>query len=299
MKIVVCVKQVLDTSVPFEIDGEGKGLVEDGLVYVLNPADRCAVEEAVRLKESQGSGEVIAVTLGPTHAREVLRECLTLGADRALHLLDRAFDDSDAYSTGFALAHAIKALEYDLVFCGSQSLDEGSSQVGAVIAELLDLPQVSAVTQLELGATQESVSLQRKLDRGGREEIECSLPAVLTIEDGMNEPRYPSLPAYLEALHKEIQVGDLASLGIRTQEVGRRGALTKHIGLGPLRPRTKITYTPESDIDPIEALRLMMSGETAQAGQQSSDALQGEPDYLAQQIVRFLQQNGLSPETGE
>lgn len=296
MRIVVCAKQVLDTSIPFEIDEEGKGLVEDGLVYILNPADRCAVEEAVRLKERQGSGEVIVITLGPAHAREVLRECLTLGADRALHLLDKAFDDSDAYSTGFALAHAIKPLDCDLIFCGSESLDEGCSQVGAVIAELLDLPQVSAVTQLEIGATQGCVSLQRKLDRGGREIIECPLPAVLTIADGINEPRYPSLPMYMEALQKEIQVGDLESLGVRGQEVGRRGALTKHIGLGPIRPRTKITYTPESDIDPIEALRLMMAGETAQSGQQSSDVLEGDPDYIAQQILRFLQQNGLTPE---
>ncbi|MCL4555071.1 MAG: electron transfer flavoprotein subunit beta/FixA family protein [Actinobacteria bacterium] len=296
MRIVVCAKHVLDTSIPFEIDEESKGLVEDGLVYILNPADRCAVEEAVRLKERQGSGEVIVMTLGPAPAQEVLRECLTLGADRALHLLDRAFDDSDAYSTGFALAHAIEPLECDLIFCGSQSLDEGCSQVGAVIAESLDLPQVSAVTQLELGATQGSVSLQRKLDRGGREVIECSLPAVLTIEAGINEPRYPSLPMFMEALHKEIQVVDLDALGVRSQEVGRRGALTKHIGLGPIRPRTKITYTPESDIDPIEALRLMMSGQTAPSGQQSGDILKGEPDYLAQQIIRFLQQNGMTPE---
>jgi electron transfer flavoprotein beta subunit len=298
MRIVVCVKQVLDTSIPFEMDNEGKGLVEDGLFYILNPADRCAVEEAVRLKERQGEGEVIVITLGPASAREVLRECLTLGADRALHLLDRAFEESDAYSTGFALAHAIEPLECDLVFCGSQSLDEGSAQVGAVIAELLDLPQVSAVTQLELGATPGYLSLQRKLDRGGREVLECPLPAVLTIEDGMNEPRYSSLPTYMEALRKEVQVGDLASLGVRTQEVGRRGALTKHLGLGPIRPRTKITYTPESDIDPIEALRLMMSGQTAQSSQQSGDVLTGDPDYLAQQIVRFLEQNGLTPETG-
>lgn len=299
MRIAVCAKRVLDTSIPFEIDDEGKGLVEDGLVYVLNPADRCAVEEAVRLKERQGSGEVIVLTLGPAEAEGMLRECLTLGADRALHLLDKAFDESDAYSTGLVLARAIEPLECDLVFCGSQSLDEGCSQVGAVIAELLDLPQVSAVTQLELAAAQRHVSLQRKLDRGGREVIECPLPAVLTIEDGMNEPRYPSLPMYMEALHKEIQVGDRESLGVRTQEVGRRGALTQHIGLGPLRPRTKITYTPESDLDPIEALRLMMSGQTAQSGQQSGDVLTGDPDYLAQQILRFLQQNGLAPEVTE
>jgi electron transfer flavoprotein beta subunit len=298
MKIVVCVREVLDTSIPFEIDDGGKGLVEDGLVYILNPADRCAVEEAVLLKEQLGSGEVIVITLGPAHAQEVLRECLTLGADRALHLLDKAFDDSDAYSTGYALAHAIEALECDLVFCGSVSLDEGCSQVGAVIGELLDLPQVSAVTRLEFDGSQGRVNLQRKLDRGGREVLECSLPAVLTIEAGINEPRYPSLPMYMEALHKDIEVGDLASLGVRTQEVGRRGALTKHLGLGPIRPRTKITYTPESDIDPIEALRLMMSGEAAQAGQQSGDVLTGDPDYLAQQIVRFLQQNGFAPEPG-
>ncbi len=295
VRIVVCAKQVLDTSIPLEIDQEGKDLVEEGLVYILNPADRCAVEEAVRLKERQGSGEVTVITLGPIQAQEVLRECLAIGADRALHLLDKAFDNSDAYSTGLALAHAIKPLDCDLILCGSESLDEGSSQVGAVIAELLDLPQVSAITQLELGAASNRVTVHRKLDRGSREVIECPLPALLTVLVGINEPRYPSLPMYIEALHKEIQVCDHESLGVSEQEVGRRGALTKHIGLAPPRPRTKKTYTPDSEISPMERLRLMMSG---QAVKQTGDLLEGDPDYLAQQIVRFLRQHALTPERG-
>ena len=293
MRIAVCVKQVLDTSISFEIDEKNGGLVEDGLVYILNPADRCAVEEAVRLKEKQGSGEVTVITLGPARAREALRECLAIGADSALHLLDKAFDESDAYSTGVALAAAIKSLNCDLVLCGSESLDEGSSQVGATIAELLDLPQVSAVTQVQPAAGLKHVAVQRRLDRGAREAVECPLPAVLTVDVGINEPRYASLPSYMEALLKEIKVCNLEALSVREQEVGKRGALTKNLGLAPIRPRTKKTFAADAAIDPMEKLRMMMSGQSAKP---TSDVLQGDPDFLAQQILRFLKQHGLTTE---
>lgn len=297
MKIAVCVKQVLDTSIPLKIDEVVGGLVEDHLTYILNPADQCAVEEAVRLTEKQGCGEVTAITLGPVTAQNVLHECLIMGADRALHLLDKAFDNSDAYSTGFALAHAIKALDCDLIFCGSESLDERSSQVGAVIAEVLDLPQVSAVTKLDFIDTLTYFTVQRKLDRGCREVIECPLPAVLTIDASINKPRYPTIRMRKKGLQKKIEVCDLESLGLKMHEVGSIGALTKHIKLGRIRPRTKKTFTPDCDVDPIERLRLMMSGQAVQTNQQASDILKGDPDYVAQQILCFMRQHGLMLES--
>ncbi|TAK36409.1 MAG: electron transfer flavoprotein subunit beta/FixA family protein [Chloroflexota bacterium] len=289
MRIVVCAKQVLDIGIPLEIDEAQKGLVEDGLVYMLNPADRCAVEEAVRLKEQRGQGEVIVVTLGPSRAHEVLRECLAIGADRALHLLDKGFDDSDPYATAVALSRAIGGLESDLILCGSQSLDGGSSQVGAILAELLGLPQVSAVTHLEVAPDAKTGLVHRKLERGNREALECILPAVLTVESGLNEPRYPSLPSCIEALHKEIRVCDLGALGLKAKEVGQAGSLTRVVGVSSPKPRTKKMFTPDSSLSQAERMKLMMSGGASR--KKSGDLFEGEPDYLIEQILRFLREN--------
>lgn len=294
MNILVCVKQVVDIATPLKIDEQSGSLSDDGLNYILNPADRCAVEEAMRIKEKHGDGEVMAITLGTDRAHHVLRECLVMGADRAIHILAKAGGDSDAYSTGFALVHSMKNLSYDLILCGSESIDESSSQVGAVIAELIDLPLVSAVTKIEPGNDLMSFIVHRKLDRGNREIIECPLPAVLTIDSTINEPRYPTIHMRKRGLRKDIEVCDLESPGETIQE-GSLSALTKCIKLERIRPRTKKILTSDSNIDNIERLRLMMSGQSVQPNQQASDILKGDPDYLAQQILDFIKQHGLMP----
>lgn len=289
MKVVVCAKQVIDIRLPLEIDKDQKGLVEDGLCHTLNPADRCAVEEALRLKEQHGEGEVMVITLGPPQARGVLRECLCMGADRALHLCDTAFDKSDAYATAVVLAQVIRKCDFDLVLCGSRSIDEGSSQVGMIVAEMLDLPQVSAITHLELSHGANKAIVQRKLERGNREVLECPLPAVLSVEADINEPRYPSLPVYLEGLRKEITNMDIGSLGIRPNDVGSSGSLTKVVGMTPPRPRPKKTLMMGDDLSPMERLALLQSGGTQS---RSGNILEGEPDYLADQMLRLLREQG-------
>lgn len=300
MKIIVCVKQVPDTSVPVDIEQDGKNIVEDGLVYMVNPEDLCALEAAVRLKETAG-GEVTVVTLGPPRAEEALRSCLAMGADRAVFLRDEAFAGGDSFATATVLAQAIGKMKYDLILTGSQTIGGGNGQAPAMVAELLGLPFVSGVTSLELaagagaGAADREITLLRKLERGDREIIQCSLPAVVGVAEGINSPRYASLPAVIEALRREIAIVKASDLGLRREQLGARGSLTRALGFTPPRPRPKKTFTPDSSLSPAERMRLLMSGGVSQ--KKSGDLLEGDPEKVADQVVQFLKAEKVVGET--
>ena len=289
MKVIVFVRQVIDVRVPFEINETHQGLVADGLYYILNPADRCAAEAAVRLKEQHEGREVTVVAIGPARVEDALRECIAIGADRAVHLLDRAFDKSDDFAAAVALSQFIKTTEFDMVLCGSNTIDESSWQVGVIIAELLGLPHVTGVTHLEVPTGDKKAILHRKLERGNREVVECQLPAVFNVEVGLNEPRYPSLPSYIEGLQKEILVHDAKSLGLGYTDVGQRGSLTKIVGLKPPQPRPKKTLDIGS-LSPADRIKFYQSGGMTE--KKDGNVHEGEPVYLAEKTVRFLVENG-------
>ena len=146
MNIVACVKQVPDTEAQIKVKPDGSGIEEGGIKWVMNPYDEFGVEEALRLKEKNG-GEVTIVTVGPARAMETIRTALAMGADKGIHICDPAFDGADAYATASALAAAIKGIPYDIIFCGQRAIDDDSAQVGAVLAELLGIPQVTVITK--------------------------------------------------------------------------------------------------------------------------------------------------------
>ena len=148
MNIVACVKQVPDTEAQIKVKPDGSGIEEGGIKWVMNPYDEFGVEEALRLKEKNG-GEVTIVCLGPARAMETIRTALAMGADKGIHISDPAFDGADAYTTASALAAAIKGIPHDIIFCGQRAIDDDSAQVGAVLAELLGIPQVTVVTKFE------------------------------------------------------------------------------------------------------------------------------------------------------
>ncbi len=285
MNIIVCVKQVPDTNVALEPDPKTKSVKSDDVVWVVNPHDLLAVEAAVRLKEKHG-GEVTLLSLGQAEARMALKKCLSLGADKAFLLSDPAFADSDSYSTGVTLSKAISAIPHDLVLCGAQAADTNAGLTGAVIAETLGLPLVSGVTQIEAAPEQKKLTVQRKLERGNREVVETVLPAVLTIEAGINEPRYASLPALMEGLRKEIAEQDLKKLGLALGEVGAKGCKTRVLAIAPPRPRPKRLFTPDSSLSAAERMRLVMSGGLAEKS--GGDVLQGNPKDVAAKIIQFL-----------
>ena len=240
MNVLVCMKQVPDTETLIKIKSDGSGIMTEDIKFVMNPYCEFAVEEALRIKEKFG-GEVILMTLGPQRAVESLRTGLAMGADRAIHLIDPAFEGADGFSTAKALAEAIKKESFDLILCGKQAVDDDMAQVGPILAEFLDLPQVTLITKLELFPDQKKARVEREVE-GGKEVIEVGLPAILTCQKGLNEPRYASLPGIMKARKKEVKAVNLAALGLSADQVGATGSKTKIVKYipPPSRPPGKI-----------------------------------------------------------
>ncbi len=197
---VVCVKQVADTETRVKVGADGKTLDPAGVTWVLNPYDEYAVEEALRIREQQGAGEVVALSLGAAGVQTTLRNVLALGADRAIHLKSDAVVP-DPLAVARALAAEIGGLHADLVWFGKQAVDDDQAQVGPMVAELLELPCATVVAKLELDGARATV--EREIE-GGREIVELTLPAVLTADKGLNEPRYASLKGIMAAKKKPI-----------------------------------------------------------------------------------------------
>jgi len=211
MRIIVCVKQVPDTETRIRINPAGNGIVEDDINWILSPYDEFAVEEALKIKEAKG-GEVVLLSLGPERVTSALRSGLAMGADSAAHVKDAAFDATDCLGVARALAAAIKTLEpFDLVLTGQQGVGGDNSQVPGLLAEILDLPQVTVAVKIEI--LEGSAKVDREVE-GGHEAWETPLPAVISTQKGLNEPRYASLKGIMAAKKKAVKVLDGAALGL-------------------------------------------------------------------------------------
>lgn len=285
MNIIVCIKQVPDTKVQIDIDPGGKNIVEDGLVYIVNPDDLCAVEAAIQVKEQLG-GDVTVISLEKDGIEDGLRSCLAMGADHAVMLQDKAFDGGDSYSTARALAKKIGMKHYDLIITGSQSLDGNHGQITGIIAENLGLPFISGVTRVEK-IDYQKITVHRKLERGDREIVESTLPAVIGVTEGANSPRYASLPGLISAMRKEIERINGEELGLSPGQLGSNGSLTKTYNFTPPRPRPKKIEAPDSSLSAADKIKQMMSGGPSK--KKSSDFLEGEPEQVAAQIIQFMQ----------
>ncbi len=250
MDIVVCVKRVPDTSeAEVIITKDGQGIEEGDLVFDINEWDKYAVEEAVLLKEKFG-GSVTVVSMGTEETEDTLRRCLATGADNAIRLTDKAFEGSDAVAIARILYQTIKDLKFDLVFTGAQASDDGYGQVGPTIAEFLGIPHVTLVTDIEI--MDGKAKVRRELEGGMEEVLEVQLPAVFTIQTGINEPRYVSIMGVRKASQKEIRTLDLQALGLKGEEVGESGSRTKEERLF-LPPVTKETEILEGSPEEIAA----------------------------------------------
>ena len=251
MNIVVCVKQVPDTETKIKIDGAGTYLDETGVNFVVSPFDEFAVEEALKTKEAKG-GEVIVVSAGPERVSTALRTCLAMGADRAIHLKEDALERTDALGVARALAALLETVPHDLIFFGKYAVGTDQGAVGAMVAEFLGLPHVPGAVKLSLG--EGSLRAEREIE-GAREVHECALPAVVTAEKGLNEPRYSSLKGIMAAKKKPIEVKDIASLGLSPADLAPRVVWTK-LELPPPRPAGKI-FTGDPGESAREVVRLL------------------------------------------
>lgn len=201
MNTVVLVKQVPDTATRIRIAGDGKEIDRTGVTMVMNPYDEFAVEEALRLRDAHG-GTVTLLTLGEAKAEEALRTALAMGADEAVRL-DGV--PGAPLQAAHALAAQLKEMAPDLILCGKQAVDDDNAQMGPLIAELLDLPQATVVVELQIDPAAGRGEAKREIE-GGHAHVSFSLPAVVTCQKGLNEPRYPSLPGIMKAKKKEIAV---------------------------------------------------------------------------------------------
>ncbi len=231
MDIVVCVKHVPDTTeAEVAIRDDGRGIKQEGLVFDINEADNYAVEEALLLKEEFG-GAITVLTAGPEAADETLRMCLAKGADQAMRLTDERFEGSDSFATARILSGAIKDMDCDLVLTGCMADDDWSAQVGVTLAEMLGIPHAALVVSTELEDDEESMTVHRELEGGLHEALEIELPALLTIQTGINEPRYASIFGIRKAMKKKIEVLDLDDLDLAEEAVGEAGSKTSLVKL--------------------------------------------------------------------
>jgi electron transfer flavoprotein beta subunit len=246
MKIVSCIKAVPDPASRLVIN-ESKNWIKDAdLTFVASEADNYAIEEALRLKEKHG-GEVVVLSMGGEEAARVLRSGLAMGADRAIHLLDPKFKGSDEFTVAAAIAKAIqKDSGADLVLAGVQSDDLGTGMTGTMMAEFLGLPHATVVVGVESDG--KSLKVRRELEGGMNETVELPMPALLTIQFGINQPRYASLKGIMAAKKKEFKVWSATDLGLADNEIGRDGAMyeVKEVLIPERKSMVEIlTGTPE------------------------------------------------------
>ena len=261
MDVIVCVKHVPETAeAELKIDASGKAVEKTGLVYDINEWDDYALEEAVRIREKQG-GSVTAITIGPDDSDSTLRKCLARGADKAIRLADPKFEGSDGYAIAKILHSVIKTMQYDLVLTGMQAGDDSSAMVGPILAQLLGIPHATMVKKLELGTG--TAKANRELEGGLEEQVEVKLPALFSVQTGINEPRYVSIMGIRKAMQKEIKIMSLADTGLSENDVGLAGSWLKIEKL----------YVP-----PVE---------------KQAEFLKGTPDEMAAKIAEILKAKGL------
>ena len=233
VNIVVCVKQVPDTWAERTLRAEDSRLDRASVDGVINELDEYAIEEGLRLAEAHG-GEVTILTMGPEKASESIRKALSMGADKAVYLTDDALAGSDALQTSAALAKVLERIGFDLVILGAESTDARMGVMAAMLAERLGVPQVSLASKVEVDGTALRIHRQRDY---GYDKVESSLPAVISVVEKINEPRYPSFKGIMAAKKKPVETLTLADAGIDPGEVGLAAAATEVVSFASRPPR--------------------------------------------------------------
>ncbi|HXH28608.1 MAG TPA: electron transfer flavoprotein subunit beta/FixA family protein [Candidatus Polarisedimenticolia bacterium] len=259
MKALVLVKQVPNTDSPFRINGASTWVEETNLSFGLNDYDRYALEALLRLKDQGRLAEVAAITVGPDRASAVLRTCLATGADRALHVKDDALAGSDPLSVARVIAAAIKDEGFSIIAAGLQADDDNYGQTGTLLARLLDRPCATAVMSLEL-KDETVLRVERELENNRLQVQELTLPAVLTVQTGINEPRYASLKGIMAAKKKEIRTLALKDLGLDAARVGGQASRLRTV---------RLSVPPKGE---------------------GAEILKGSPDDIARELVKRIKE---------
>jgi electron transfer flavoprotein alpha/beta subunit len=250
VNIVVCIKQVPDTA-EVKINPETGTLIREGVPSIINPFDMHAIEAGLQIKEKVG-GKVTVLTMGPPQAETALREALSMGADDAVLLSDRAFAGSDTWATSYILSRAISKLGADIIICGKQAIDGDTAQVGPEVAEFLNIPHISYVRRIE-DIAGGSVRVQRLMDEG-YDIVESTIPVLFTVVKELNEPRLPSLKGKMVAKKAEIKKLSLSDIQVDENKTGLKGSPTqvKNIFAPEVKKdRRMLEGKPEEQVDAL------------------------------------------------
>lgn len=259
MKVLALAKYVPESTSNIRVKSDGTGIETAGVKYVMNPFCEFAVEAALQFKEknSAAAAEVTVLTLGPAAAVEVIRTAYAMGVDQGVHLCDDAFNGLDEIATARVIAAAIKDSKFEVIFAGKHAIDYDSGQVGPALAEFLDIPHVGAVTAIQWGEGFKSATVRRRIE-GAEEVVEIQLPALITVEKGLCEPRYPSLPGLMKAKKRPVETKNAAAVGLSAADFAKEKVGTWMGEFTPPPPRA--------------------------AGR----ILKGEPAEMAKELVRIL-----------
>ncbi|MFO1376296.1 MAG: electron transfer flavoprotein subunit beta/FixA family protein [Steroidobacteraceae bacterium] len=286
MRIIVCVKQVNRMIHPTAVDLV-TGQPDPGLmVDLLNPDDEVAVEAGLRIRQSVPGATLAVVTVGPPDSERALRFSAAMGGA----LVDRRIrvdaEPADAWNAAQLLAAWLRSTGFDLILCGQRAIDTGGGQLGSFVATLLDVAQVSGIVRLDLPPSGSSVVVERALGRGDREEVECRLPALLTVDRALHEPRYPTYPNRHRAEQAHIEV-------IRPADAAGAEPLTQIRKLAPPRPKTRKVFTIDTSLSLADRMTQMVAGGGAK--KEGGTVLDVGPEEAARQIVDLLLQNRMVP----
>jgi electron transfer flavoprotein beta subunit len=237
MKLLVLVKQVPDTATQVKVGSDRRVIDQTGITWIVSPYDEFALEEALRIKEKRAQGaadEVVAVTLGPERAKEALRSCLAMGSDRAIYVNDPALEGADTLTAARALAAVVRLESPELVLTGRQAIDDDMGATGAQVAEVLGWPCMSWIMEETVAPDASGIRVGRQVE-GGLEVFDVPLPAVVTAQKGMNEPRYPTLKGIMGAKKKEVK--ELKAADLPLEGLGALGPVLEVVALEALPPR--------------------------------------------------------------
>lgn len=287
LKIAVCITQVIDIEEPLEVEKGACSIDEGSLSHVLNQADACAIEAALKLRDARPGSRVTAISMGPSFQEDALREAIAQGVDEVVRLWDEAFLGSDCLATAVILAAAVGRVGADIVVCGERALDGASGQVGAQLAELLKIPVVDGIATARITAEGGSLLTERRTGGGFRTVERTPLPALITVGVGANIPRYPTLRARLQARSAPIPRWGMAELGLTPAQVGEAGSALRTVALRRPPPDLRGLVDPSSDLPAEERWMMAISGGVRE---REGALVEGSPDKLAERLVRYLEQ---------
>lgn len=300
MKIAVCIRYGTYLSTQLGFNPLDNTIREASLVDKINAYDENALEEALRIKDRIGElCEVSVITVGGPKAEEALRYCLALGADRAFHVCDSNLDSSEALITAAALFGVIKQLQCDLILCGEKGEDTCRGQVGIYLAEFFNLPVVSSIVKLELIENESKAIVHKSLGRGDRIVLDVPLPALFTVEKGINEPRYPTVISRLLALEKEVTRFELEDLEKEAKEIINEQHLTKLTTISLPKKRSRRAFQIDTNLSAADRLKAMLSGGGAKKKTEDDFIVEEKSEKAAEKLVTYLKDNGFLIHIGQ